>query len=487
MNDLRPNVISMTAKPSDPVAEEKTKSFRLVKYFSFSSLIVIFIGTLVLSMLNTHWARQTQLRQSEEFAKLLIENLNHQVFLQFILPVVLKYGKIQLSEQVQYERMDTVVRATLHSFNVEQVRIYDQHHTIAYSFDESLIGTRRLGAKSYLEALRGIQSSRVVQIGSSWEIFLGIPKKSRLISIAPLRAEEKLARPSGPILGVVEITQDLTPQYREIFQFQIFIIVNVAIVMAGLFVVLLLVVKRGESIIEKRALERIRLKERLARAEHLSSLGEMVAGVSHEIRNPLGIILSSANLLRKQIPPSHNRTSIPDIIIEEASRLNSIITDFLNYARPQQPDLRACRVETLLQKNISFLQTQIEGKGYDVHYRAKTALPEIVADANMLYQAFLNIMLNAIQAMPDGGAIHIDVYAADASVHIVFTDSGPGIADALIEKVWDPFFTTKDGGTGLGLGIVKNIIIAHSGRIDLANAAGGGTRITIHLPIRPGD
>ncbi|MFH1982693.1 MAG: ATP-binding protein [Pseudomonadota bacterium] len=477
----------MTAKPSDPVAEEKTKSFRLVKYFSFSSLIVIFIGTLVLSMLNTHWARRTQLKQSEEFARLLIENLNHQVFLQFILPVVLKYGKVQLRDPEQYDRMDTVVRATLYSFNVEQVSIYDQNHTIAYSFDKSLLGTRRLAAKSYLEALRGVQSSRVIQIGSSWEIFFGIPKKSRMVSIAPLRAEEKLARPSGPILGIVEITQDLTPQYREIFQFQILIILNVAIVMMGLFVVLLLVVKRGESIIEKRALERMRLKERLAKAEHLSSLGEMVAGVSHEIRNPLGIILSSANLLRKQMPPADRLSHISNIILEEAGRLNGIITDFLNFARPQQPDLQSCSVESVLEKNINFLKTQIEGKGYDIHYLAKAHLPDIIADANMLYQAFLNIMLNAIQAMPGGGPIHIDLFEKDDHVHVTFTDSGPGIPETLIEKVWDPFFTTKDGGTGLGLGIVRKIILAHSGQIDISNAPGGGTHIAIRLPIRPGD
>ncbi len=477
----------MTATSSDPVAEEKTKSFRLVKYFSFSSLIVIFIGTIILSMLNTHWARQTQLRQSEAFAKLLIENLNHQVFLQFILPVVIKYGKIQLREQVQYERMDTVVRSTLHSFNVEQVNIYDQNQTIAYSFDRSLVGTKRMGTKSYNEALQGIQSSKIIQIGAGWEILFGNPKKSRMISIAPLRAEEKLARPSGPILGVVEITQDLTAQYREIFQFQIFIIINVAVVMTLLFVVLLLVVKRGESIIEARALERLRLKERLARAEHLSTLGEMVAGVSHEIRNPLGIILSSAKLLRKQCAPSTGQNRIPDIILEEASRLNGIITDFLNFARPQQPDLRPCRIEDALDKNIEFLRTQIEGKGYDIHHRALTPLPEIVADANMLYQAFLNILLNAMQAMPEGGPIHIDLSADEDGLQIVFSDKGPGIPENLKEKVWDPFFTTKNDGTGLGLGIVKNIILAHNGRIGIENAPDGGARVSIRLPLRTGD
>ena len=102
----------MSLQPS----EEKVKPFRLVKYFTFSSLIVIFIGTLALSLLNTHLVRTMQQKKSEDYAQLLIENLNHQVFLQFIIPVALKFGKIQLREKKQFERMDKVVRSTLHSF-----------------------------------------------------------------------------------------------------------------------------------------------------------------------------------------------------------------------------------------------------------------------------------------------------------------------------------------------------------------------------------
>ena len=102
-------------------SEEKVKPFRLVKYFTFTSLTVIFIGTLLLSLLNTHLARTMQQEKSEEYAQLLIENLNHQVFLQFIIPVALKFGKIQLSNKKQFERMDKVVRSTLHSFKIDTI------------------------------------------------------------------------------------------------------------------------------------------------------------------------------------------------------------------------------------------------------------------------------------------------------------------------------------------------------------------------------
>jgi hypothetical protein len=121
-------------KSIDRAIEEKAKPFQLVKYFTITSLILIFLGTIILSMLNTHWARAMQREKSEEYARLIIENLNHQIFLQFIMPVVLRYGKIQLRNEEQYELMDKVVRNTLHSFNVEKVNIYDMNNVIFLQF-----------------------------------------------------------------------------------------------------------------------------------------------------------------------------------------------------------------------------------------------------------------------------------------------------------------------------------------------------------------
>ena len=463
--------------------EEKAKPFRLVKYFTFASLVVIFIGTLVFSLLNTHWAKAMQEKKSEEYARVLIENLNHQVFLQFVLPVALKFGKIQLREKEQFERMDKVVRSTLHSFKIDMVNIYDMNNTISYSFDHSLIGKENAGGKGYKDALNGKFTSNLVQNGNWFEILLGFPQDSRLITFAPLRAEQPLSRISGPVLGVVEIVQDLTEDYKEIFDFQIRIIVTASVVMGVLFFVLLFVVKRGEGIIEKRAQERLKLIERLNRAEHLSTLGEMVAGISHEIRNPLGIIKSSSELLKKKMAQFDPSSSIPDIIIEESVRLNNIITDFLNFAKPKSPNLSACYIEDILEKNITFLTSQIKQEGYTIEKHYDENLPEIVADTDMLYQAFLNILINAMQAMPGGGVIHVNIHSANHSVTIVIEDEGEGIAEDLIEKIWDPFFTTKAKGTGLGLGIVKNIIESHEGSISIINKPDTGSRVTISLPV----
>jgi signal transduction histidine kinase len=244
------------------------------------------------------------------------------------------------------------------------------------------------------------------------------------------------------------------------------------------------VVKRGEGIIELRAQERLRLKEQLNRAAHLSALGEMAAVISHEIRNPLGIIRSSAELLKKKVIGFDPKNTIPDIIIEESSRLNNIITDFLKYARPRPPRLAPCRIENVLEKNLTFLSAQMEGKGYSVLKTIDDNLPAVTADADMLYQAFLNIFINALQAMPDGGQILLQVQAKTDVLEVIIADQGGGVPQEVLEKVWDPFFTTKDKGTGLGLGIVKNIVDAHGGDIFIENVSDGGARFIIHLPLQ---
>ena len=345
-------------------------------------------------------------------------------------------------------------------------------------------GKKDVGGTAYQNARRGISSSKLTQRGNLWEISVGMPKVSKIITFAPLRAEKPLSRISGPVGGVIEIVQDLSGDYKTIFRFQIFVIVTGAAVMGILFITLTFVVRRGEHIIQQRASERMKLKEELSRAEHLSSLGEMVAGVSHEIRNPLGIIKSSAELLKKKKFDTNSSTNIPEVIVEEAGRLNNIITDFLNFAKPRTPNFAPCRMEEVLEKNISFYSSQIKDQNCRITRRFEQNLPKIMADADMLYQAFLNILINAMQAMPEGGEISVQTKSNTASIAIFFEDDGEGISDDLGEKIWTPFYTTKEKGTGLGLGIVKSIIKAHKGEVFLENRPQGGARVGITLPIK---
>lgn len=466
---------------------ERIRPFRLVKYFSFSSLILIFFGIVILSFFNAHWAKRIQINKNKDYALSLVENLNHQIFLQFIIPVALKYGKIQLREKEQFERMDKLVRSTLYTFKVDRVNIYDMNNVISYSFEPDLVGKENMGGVGYRNALNGKSTSQLYETGSFFEILIGNPVKSKLIMFAPLRAEKPLSNMSGPILGVVEIILDMTEDYMAHFRFQLRTILTCTVVLGILFFISVLVVKRGEKIITQRNLEELELRQKLNRAEHLSSLGEMVAGISHEIRNPLGIIRSSAELLKKKMTAVAPSNTIPDIIVEEANRLNRIITDFLDYAKPRKLHILPCNILEIIQKNISYLSSQLDEQGYVIALSSDDRLPDIQADHEMLYQAFLNIFINAMQAMPRGGCVQVEVYLRGDDIIVRITDEGEGIPSEVIEKIWDPFFTTKENGTGLGLGIVKNIIESHNGRLEISNVSGAGACVKIMIPIIQGE
>ncbi len=460
------------------------KPFRLVKFFTFSSLVIMFAATIIISALNAHWVKNILLEKNEEYASVLVENLNHQIISRFMFPVIRQYGEIRLRQKEQYLLMDKVVRSTLYSFNIEMVNIYDENNIISYSFDTAKIGQQNVGGFNYEKAMKREATSRLIQQGSFLELMLWFPQKTKIITFSPLRAPnlQSLASLAGPTLGVVEMVRDVSDDYKKVFKLQGLIIGSCFIVMGILFIVLRFVVKHGEKIIERRADERLKLEEKLRQTEHLSAIGEMTAGVSHEIRNPLGIIKSSAQLLKKKMEKVDAQSTIPDIIIEESARLDNIITDFLNFARPRIPDFHPCRIENIIEKNISYLSPQIEDNNFKIIKEISDSLPDISADSAMLYQAFLNILINAFQSLKQNGQITIRARWVSGYIIINFIDNGEGVPEEVLKKIWTPFFTTKDTGTGLGLGIVKNIIEAHKGAITITNESSKGANVEIRLP-----
>lgn len=467
--------------PDPPLPGQRP--FILVKAFTFSSLIVMLSATIVIAALNAHWVRNLLLEKSKEYNSLLVDNLNHQIFLRFVAPVVYQHGKIMLREKSQHQLLDAVIKSTLHSFHVEMVNIYGTDNIIGYSFDKTRIGETNAGGVLYEKAMKNQITTKLIQKGSSLQLMFWFPQETKIITFAPLIQEVHLSRAGDRmVIGVIEVIRDISDDYQQVFKLQGLIVVSCAIVMAILFLILRFVVKQGETIIETRADERLKLEEKLRQAEHLSAIGEMTAGVSHEIRNPLGIIKSSAQLLKKKMALLDPSSSIPDIIVEESARLNLIITDFLNFAKTKVPDLRPCCINEVIEKNLVFLESQIQEADVLIIKEYQENMPDIQADTAMLYQAFLNILLNSFQAMKENGSIAISTWSEPGRVHISFTDNGAGISEEVLKKIWTPFFTTKDTGTGLGLGIVKNIIEAHKGQVHITPATPLGTRVEIILP-----
>lgn len=253
--------------------------------------------------------------------------------------------------------------------------------------------------------------------------------------------------------------------------------------MMVLFVVLRTIVSRAGRIMEGRALERLRLEEKLNQAERLAHLGTMVATVSHEIKSPLGIVRSTAEILEKRIKKvAPGSEHLARIIIDETSRLNDIVMEFLDFARPQEPKLKSGNVNELLEKVLGFLSHKLREQNIELVKDLAVDLPQVSFDQDQLYRALLNILINAMQAMPEGGRLQVrSLVGNKGKVVIAITDNGIGMAEEKTEKIFKPFFTDKHKGTGLGLSITKNIIDGHKGEIHIESALHEGTTFFISL------
>ncbi|MGD2126753.1 MAG: ATP-binding protein [Desulfobacteraceae bacterium] len=456
----------------------------MVKYFALASFLVLVIFSFPFSVVISQKAKETLLENYENSALLVGENLNHQVFRSFVLPVTSRFGAIKLREKEQYELMDQVVRNTIHGFRVDLVNIHAINQgVIAYSTDPTLIGHETKETIGYKEAVQGerfssITSSRYDLWGLGIEI-LGGQKKIR--TYIPFRAVDPFSG-QGYVAGIFELIQDVSREYQSIVKFQYLIFVLSILIMGLIFLALLLIVHKAEQIIEQRAKEQLELKEQLHQAERLAALGEMVAGVSHEIKNPLGIIRSTAELLSSMPDASETHRKLSEVINEESNRLNGIVTEFLDFARPQVPKFNKCDLVQIIQKNLTFLQPELEKKEIQVHHNMDGRSLKLSADQDLLYRAFLNVFLNAIQSIHDGGTIRIRVEEEKDQYVMEIEDSGAGINRKNLKKIFNPFFTTKEKGTGLGLPIVGKIIEGHKGSIAIKSKEGKGTKVKIQLP-----
>ncbi len=255
-------------------------------------------------------------------------------------------------------------------------------------------------------------------------------------------------------------------------------------------------VEEAYAQLREQSLALLRAEEQLRRADRLAALGELSAGMAHEIRNPLGSIKGTAEIFRDALGAEHRLHEFAQILVKEADRLDGILAHFLEFARPKD-----------LERGRSELRAVIGDVVRLSHERARQAVVAIVTDVpadlphvaippDALRQVVLNLVLNGVQAMTGGGRLTIEAVAgvprrlsrpdtpgAPRVVHLSVTDTGPGIEPEEQAKIFDPFFTTKPGGTGLGLAICERIVLGHRGVIYLEPAPGPGARFVLELPV----
>ena len=230
--------------------------------------------------------------------------------------------------------------------------------------------------------------------------------------------------------------------------------------------------------------------EQLRRADRLSALGQLSAGMAHEIRNPLGSIKGTAEILQEDFTPQDKKYEFLQIMLKEINRLDRILAEFLMFAKPASPERGIVKVNELLASVLSLVGQQASKNNVRIAAELNNDVT-VRADEGLLRQAFLNLVLNAIQAMPEGGILRADAAMTDGKAgkrecSITIADSGPGISEENLKRLFNPFFTTKKEGTGLGLVITHRIVEAHGGAISVQSRANEGTIFTIKLPVERG-
>jgi signal transduction histidine kinase len=228
--------------------------------------------------------------------------------------------------------------------------------------------------------------------------------------------------------------------------------------------------------------------------DRLAALGEMAAGLAHEIRNPLGSIKASAQYLSETAEQREDRGEFLDIIVDEVDRLNRVVSSFLDYARPAHTDPEPIYVNSAVQLTLQFLRPECDSAEVELHVAMDPDLPKVRIDIEHLRQVLINLVQNAVQAMTSGGDIYVETRTQDRFrigggarrwVQISVRDTGPGIAPGLLANLFVPFVTTKQQGTGLGLAISQRIVSETGGRIDVRSRQGFGTTFVVLLPAEP--
>ena len=225
-------------------------------------------------------------------------------------------------------------------------------------------------------------------------------------------------------------------------------------------------------------------RTQMSRAEHLATLGELAAGLAHEIRNPLAGIAGVIEIIGRDLPATSPARAVVKDVRLEIVQINRILTDLLETARPHPPQICRSNLNTTVEHAVMLARQQVLSKPIKVELQQSPDLPEVEHDSDQIHQVLLNLLLNAVQAMEDTGTVHVEIGARDGYASVVVNDSGKGIPAQNLSNIFRPFFTTKGNGTGLGLSLARRIVEEHHGHIEVSSVVGKGSKFTVLLPFQ---
>lgn len=239
--------------------------------------------------------------------------------------------------------------------------------------------------------------------------------------------------------------------------------------------------------------------EQMQRAAKLASLGEIISGIAHEIKNPLTGISCAVQVFQSEMNKDDSKKAVTTEILNHIKRLDRTVKDLLNYAKPKPPNFMPHKIDDVLNKAVFFVYPEAKKHNVVIDTGIEGEIPDVMMDPDQMQQVFLNLMINAVQAMPDGGKLKIttsnsekekaednkiiELLPGEKAVMIKFEDTGIGVEDDILDSIFDPFFTKKSKGTGLGLAISRRIVQEHGGEITVKSEVGKGSIFTIYLPV----
>jgi signal transduction histidine kinase len=226
-------------------------------------------------------------------------------------------------------------------------------------------------------------------------------------------------------------------------------------------------------------------QEQIERAQQLATVGELASGVAHEIKNPVVGISNGLDLVKRRIGNEPVITPIMDEMTRQIARIDSAVKDLLSFARPSRPTLTPVAGNQVMERALRLVQPAAANAGLSMEVRLADDLPVVLLDEELVTQALVNVLMNAVQATPAGGKISVRTRVLLDQIEFSISDTGRGIPPDVLEQIYKPFFTTRHSGTGLGLSITRDTIEHHGGRIQARSKVGRGTTFTIRLPLTP--
>lgn len=531
----RKKTVTTPADPSLGVAKDssgrtaqkfslfRAEGFNLLFYYTLTSFIVISIVCVAVGLVFARLEKGELVNRSLKYFKYMSSNLNHAIYEEFFFPLIRSGESIDLeNNRGQASKLDDVIKKHSFGYNIQKLYIFDRNGQIIYSTIPEHIGfmVERGKNPALDQALRGSHVGKLQQPGQVDDKGIEV-KETLLESYYPIY-EYKEGRPeTGSQVGVIEIYQDMSDLHKQIVKAQEKAIFTAASTTGVLFGLLFLVVMRGSKIIntrtrelqeartglEHKVAERTREIEKaqqtLLQSEKMVSLGRLVAGMAHEINNPLASIGGCAEALLNRLNGPGGETcsegsesigklkDFPEYlktIQEETYRCKNIISRLLNFSREVEPALEPTEVQGLIKEVSSTVMRQIEAERRPV--KLELLFPSeplyVSGDHQQLRQVFLNLFINSMDAIEGQGKITVQALPNDQELTLLFQDTGCGIKREDLGSIFDPFFTTKPPGkgTGLGLSICYSIIQAHRGSIEAASdGPGKGATFKISLPL----